>query len=352
MAKPTSIDFFKETRKSIRFAEQRKPVYFFYGEEQFYMDKLQEEITKLIPPEQRDFNYDLIYGRDASPQQVLSIARSFPMMSELRVVIVRDFLQLKSAEEGDGALSDFEHYVNTPNPSTILCLIDSKRPDGRTSFGKSLSNKNSHVKASYFEYLPDYKLPDWAIAWAKEVYNKELDARAAQILTQLVGNNLQLLSTEIEKVCTFVDTESRVSLDDVKKIIGSYREYSVIELKDALFQRNLEKSLGIAEQMLLKSNIDAGEVIRTVGFFYSVFSDVWQISRLKEKGLNKKQIQSELGIKKDYLFNYKWQDASQFQFSEMPRIFEALMDADRSAKGFSTLDTPSILLLLIKRILG
>jgi len=73
---------------------------------------------------------------------------------------------------------------------------------------------------------------------------------------------------------------------------------------------------------------------------------------LMEKGLNKAQIQSQLGVKNGYVFNFKWKDASQYQLSEMPRIFEALLDADRSAKGFTTLDTPSTLLLLIKRIIG
>ncbi|MEX2457153.1 MAG: DNA polymerase III subunit delta [Balneolaceae bacterium] len=352
MARPTSIDFYQDALKSIRDPKQRKPVYYFHGEETFFIDKLQDEIANLIPPGQKDFNFDLLYGRDCTPQKVLGAARSFPMMSEMRVVIVRDFLKLKSVEREDGELGDFENYVKNPNPSTILCLIDSKTPDGRTSFGKSLSGKNPHVGKFGFEFLPDYKLSDWVIKWAEQNHKKEIDGRAAQILAQLVGNNLTLLSTEIEKVCTFVDTHQRVELPDVKKIIGSYREYSAIELKEALFERNLEKSLGIAEQMLLKSNAEAGEVIRTVGFFYSVFSDVWQIRRLMEKGLNKAQIQSQLGVKNGYVFNFKWKDASQYQLSEMPRIFEALLDADRSAKGFTTLDTPSTLLLLIKRIIG
>ncbi len=190
-------------------------------------------------------------------------------------------------------------------------------------------------------------MTDWAIEWASAQHGKSIDTQAAQVLAQLVGNNLRVLSTEIEKVCTFVDSRERVTIEDVKKIIGSYREYSVIELKEAIFQRNLDKSLGIAEQMLLKSNVDTGEVIKSVGFFYRVFADVWQIRRLMEKQLSKTQIQSELGIRNSYVFNFKWKDASQYQLAEMPRIFEALMDADRSSALWM-----SIYLLLIKRIIG
>lgn len=353
MAKPTSIDHFKEARASIRSPKNRKPIYYFHGDERFFINRLQEEIAKLVPDDQKDFNYDLLYGGEVSPESVLGMVKSFPMMADLRVVIVRDFLKLKGTDQGGGHIRDFEHYIKNPNPSTILCLIDKKSPDGRTSLGQSLKgNKIKHVGNYEFQPLPDYQLTDWAIDWASAQHGKSLDSQAAQVLSQLVGNNLQLLSTEIEKVCTFVDSQERITIDHVKKIAGSYREYSVIELKEAIFQRNLDKSLGIAEQMLLKSNADAGEIIKSVGFFYRVFADVWQIRRLMEKQLSKSQIQSELGIRNSYVFNFKWKDASQYQLAEMPRIFEALMDADRAAKGFSTLDVPSIYLLLIKRIIG
>jgi len=353
LAKSTSIDQFKKARKSIRSVQHRRPIYYLFGDETFFIDRLQQEISSLIPDEQKDFNFDLLYGGETSPEKVLSIVRSFPMMAEQRVVIVRDFLKLRNSDSEGGTLNDFVHYTKNPNPSTLLCIIDKSFPDKRTTLGKSFkSTNNKNVQSFEFESLPDYKLAEWSIEWAKAQHNKTLEPQASQILAQLVGNNLQLLSTEIDKVCTFVDTQERVTTSNIKKIIGSYREYSVIELKEAIFQRNLEKALGIAEQMLLKSNIDAGEVIKSVGFFYRVFADVWQIRRLMEKQLSKNQVQSELGISNSYLFNFKWKDASQFQLAEMPRIFEALLDADRAAKGFSTLDVPSIYLLLIKRIIG
>jgi len=337
----------------IRSIEKRKPVLYLYGEESFFIDRLQDEVEKLVPPEQRDFNFDLLYGSETTPRKILDIARSFPMMAEQRVIIVREFLKAgEKIPEGEGHLNDFESYLNQPNPQTILCLIDEKYPDRRMSFGKALNKKGTIAAAFKFDFLPDYKLADWVTDWVRHQHNKKIDARAAQILSQLVGNNLQLLSIEIDKVCTFVDTEREITLEHVKKIIGSYREYSAIELKDALVSKDLDKSLRIAEQMLLKSNTEAGEVIRTVGFFYSVFGNIWQIRHLVEKGLGKQQVQNELGITNNWICNRQWQDASNFSLAEMPGIFEALLDADRAAKGFTTLDTSSILLLLITRIVG
>lgn len=332
-----------------------KQVYFLCGEEEFYLDQLLDQFSKIIPPEQKDFNYDLLYGQDITPAKALSIARSFPMMAEKRILIIRNFMQLKKggAEDGSpsGHINDFVEYFKNPNPTTLLVLFDEKKPAGNTKIGKSLKSCKT---CGFFEFerMADYLIPDWVIDWVRSHHSKNIEPAAAQLLSQFVGNNLQLLSTEIDKVCTFVDTSDTVTEADVRKIIGSYREFTAIELKDAIIGRNMEQALYISEQMLQHTKSDTGELIRLVGFFTSVFTNVWQILRLSEKGIAKNQIQNELGIGSSWYFNKLWDDASNFRYAEMPRIFEALLDADRSIKGFSTLDSTSILFFLVKRIIG
>lgn len=329
-------------------------MYYFYGEESFLIDMLQDEIEKLIPDDQKDFNFDLIYGNESNPSQVLNIASSYPMMAERRIVIVRDFMKLDENGEGDG-ISEFTGYFENPNPTTILCLIDTKFPHRGREPGKTLKEKDKetdHFAIHEFEKIDDRNLPDWIIDWTRHSHKRRIKPESAQVLAQLVGPNLKLLSSEIDKLCTFVDTSEEIEIDHVKKITQSYRDYDVIELKNAVIKRDLDQALQIAEQMLLKTNNSTGEIIKTVGFFYSVFGNVWQISRLTEKGLNKQQVQDQLNIRSDYIFNIQYQEASKFRLAEMPAIFEALLDADSAAKGFSTLDPPSIFLLLIKRITG
>ncbi|MDX1585623.1 MAG: DNA polymerase III subunit delta [Balneolaceae bacterium] len=354
MAKKTSIELYQEALTELR-SEHRKPIYAFCGEEEFFLDKLRDEAERLIPDEHKDFNYDLIYARDKTPEQVLGIVRSYPMMAEFRLVIVQDFLSLNitsyNTSGSGGGLDELLPYVEQPNPTTLLILIDSKKPSGSTKIGKAL-NKSEKASLFEFESVPDYRLPDWIGEWIKKNYKQDINPAAAQMLAQFVGSNLQLLSTEIDKVCTFVDTSATISEEHVKKVIGFYREYSVFELKDAVIARDLEKSLFIAEQILQHSKADTGEIIRTVGFFYNLFSNIWQILRLAAQGNSKKQVQNEMGIKNNWYFNKLWEDASSYRLGEMPLIFETLLDADRAAKGFTKMDPPTIFLLMIKRIIN
>jgi DNA polymerase-3 subunit delta len=348
LAKKTSIELFSEVKQSLEQGEVA-PVYVFWAEEEFLVDQLQDKIMGLVPPEQRDFNYDLLYGQDVTVNRVLDIARSFPMMADRRVVIVRDYHQLRS-KSGEGQLNDFINYFEQPNPSTVLVLIDAKKPNGNTKFGRALRKKSvSYLK---FKEIPDYRLPDWVAEWSRMQFGKKLHPEAAQLLVQSVGNSLQLLSTELDKLCTFKDTSDQLTKSDVKEIIGVYREYDIFELKDALLNRDLNQTLFIAEQMLQLSKSDTGEVIKTVGFFYSLFSNIWQIQHLRRKGMGQSQVQEALGIRNSWYFKNLWKDASRFRYAELPRIFDALLDADMAAKGVGKLDPASILLLMIRRIIG
>ncbi|MBO6792263.1 MAG: DNA polymerase III subunit delta [Balneolaceae bacterium] len=347
--KATSADHYQTILQQVQ-SGNPKSVYYLYGQEEFYLDRLVEFFGNLLPAHEKDFNFDLLYGQEVTPAKVLAIARSFPMMAERRVLIVRNFLQTAKGASGEGDMNDFIPYFEQPNPSCLLVMFDTGKPAGNTKIGKALS-KNKNVGFFHFEPIPDYMAGEWVMKWAQSHHQKKIQPAAAQLLAQFVGNNLQLLSSEIDKVCTFVDTKNEVSEADVKQIIGSYREYSAIELKEAVIRRNLEQALFISEQILQHSKSDTGELIRLVGFFYSVFVNIWQIRRLAEKGVSKADIQSRMGMNGWY-FDRLWKDSANYSNADMPRIFEALLDADKSIKGFSTLDSTAILFLLVKRMIG
>lgn len=359
--KKTSLDIYKELLEELKSGDI-KPVYYWFGEEIFFIDRLQEAVEKHVPVQAQDFNFDIVYGREHNPNDVLDICRSYPMMSDRRVVIVRDFHQLyqtpsnkeeqenESSSGAEGNLSDFIPYFEQPNPNTLLILTDVKAPDGRSKLGKTLK-KSKQIGFYEFKPIPDYKLADWVIDWANLHYGKTIKPDAAELLTQHVGNSLLLLSTELDKLCTYRKEEQELSIEDVKKIIGLYRQYTVFELKDAVMRRDLERSWFIAEQMLQHSRSEVGEVIKTIGFFYKLFSNVWQINYLRSKGKNKQQVGEKLGLK-GYYFENLWKEASQFHNTELPRIFEALLDADRAAKGFTTMDPTMVYLFLLRRMIG
>jgi DNA polymerase-3 subunit delta len=327
-------------------------VYFLCGDEQFFIDRVQDAIIDLVPPEQRDFNLDILYGQDCDVSKILGAAKSYPMMGERRLVLVREFFNairpVQGGRENYSLLDPVIHYISNPSEMTTLVLVDSKKPAKTTKFLKAFENSD---KAGFFVFdmLDPIQIPAWITDWVKSNFGKKIDYQAAELLYQLTGTSLHQLSTELEKLCTFKKTDEPVTADDVKKIVGFSRQYTVFELKDAVLSKNLRKSMHIAEQMLRSNPADTGEVIRMVAFLYSSFATIWQYQRMVQKGISKSEIDSQLGGSRRTYFIAK--EANMFTPAEFPGIFEALLDADRAIKGFSKLDHQAIVIMMLRRII-
>ena len=129
-----------------------KPLYFFYGEERFLSDMLQQTLLDhALAPHERDFNLDIVYGAERQAQAVLALCASYPVMAARRVVIVRDFEKLR-----DNKL--FKAYAEQPNPSAIVLLLCNSRPNLNTQ-----PYRNLKQKAVWAEFKPLYanQVPSW-----------------------------------------------------------------------------------------------------------------------------------------------------------------------------------------------
>ncbi len=67
-----------------------KPVYWFEGEESYYIDKLTDFAEKnILTDEELAFNLSVFYGKDAKTEDVLNACRRYPVFSDKQVVIIK-----------------------------------------------------------------------------------------------------------------------------------------------------------------------------------------------------------------------------------------------------------------------
>ena len=367
--KTTSLELFKNFLEELK-GTQPKPVYAFFGEESFFLDHLQEAAIAIISEDARDFNLDILYGSEKKIDQVIGICRSYPMMSEKRVVVVRDFMKMFTETEDEtnpqndgydgqpdlnistsgGTKDDLVAYLKNPCPTTLLFLSNNKRPPATTKLGAALKNGTS-ISSHTFEPVMDYQLEEWISDWARVEHNLEFEENAAQLLGFHVGNNLQLLTVEIEKLSNYCKADKEVTTEDVREVVGLSREYSMFDLQDSLFERSQEKSMMIAYQMLNKPGADsAGEVFKIIGFLYTSFSKIWIIQRLLHKGLPHGQVQHAVKTKSRFYYDKLLKAGTRYPLSECPFVFETLLDADKAMKGMSKQTPEAILMMTIKKL--
>ncbi|MCH8567515.1 MAG: DNA polymerase III subunit delta [Balneolales bacterium] len=367
MAKKSKPDPFAQFQQAMQHLDSGnlKSVYFICGDEQFFIDQIQEKILSLIPEESKSFNFDMLYGNDVDTAKILDISRSYPMMVEKRFVLVREFFQsiekkVRSVTEvsdydteeiGASALEPYIPYFKNPVPSTVLVLTDSKKPNKKLRFYKAMAESNKCIYLE-FDSPAESQIPGILQSWLKLTHNKELEPRAAIILLQIVGNSLHKLTGELSKICTFDRSKNAITEQDVKKLAGFSREYSAFELQSAIFAKDIKRTMFIAERILQGTTADTGEVIRMIALLQSSFSNIWQYKRLQSKRLPEAELSRQMNIRSSFRLKMIARDSSRFSEAEMPRVFEALYDADRAIKGFSKLDTKAIFVMMLQRIIA
>ncbi|MEZ4799208.1 MAG: hypothetical protein R2809_05375 [Flavobacteriales bacterium] len=80
-----------------------KPIYFLMGDEPYFIDLITEKMeSDIIDEMSKSFCQTIVYGRDAQLDQVIGLAKSFPMMGDKQLVIVKEAQDLKFSTSKGG----------------------------------------------------------------------------------------------------------------------------------------------------------------------------------------------------------------------------------------------------------
>src|SRR5690606_10055296 len=209
--------------------EQKKfaPIYLLDGDEPFYIDRLMQQFEhKVLNPEERDFNLITLYGKETNAHEVIQAARRFPMFAEHTVVLLKEANQMKSIQE-------LVAYVDQPLSSTILVLEHRfSKIDGRGGkLLKAIAGKGVHFNSMK---IRESDVPRWTIDFGKSMKIKIGD-REAEMLTVFLGNDLQKIANELEKVKINEPNLEQLTVAHIEKYMGVNREYNVFEFPATLF---------------------------------------------------------------------------------------------------------------------
>ena len=320
-------------------------VYFFQGDESYYIDLLADFIEKnVLPEEQKGFNQTILYGNDVQMSDVLNNARRFPMMAERQVVIVKEAQQIRDLgkETGQKLLAQ---YLDNPVPTTVLVFCHkNKSLDGRKAITKALQKKTVFLNS---KKLYDNEIPGWVNDYIKSRGFK-VTPEAAMMLSESIGNNLERLSNEIEKILINFKDPVQISGDMVQRYVGISKEYNVFELQNALLKRDRMKSFKIVNYFA--ANIRQHPLIPMVAVLYSMFTRLLVVHAQMRRKENVDL--SRLGVNNYFLKDYK-EGAMHYSLDQIVTNIHLIRMADLHCKGVeSNSDDAQELKELIARILA
>ncbi len=249
------------------------PIYFFHGEEPFYIDKLVDYISaNILEESERDFNQTILYAKDNQPIDVVDTATRLPMMAEKQVVIVKEAHEYKRANQWEA----FEQYFTSPSDSTILVFAYKyKKFDKRSKIYKLLSKKAEIFESSG---VKDYELPKWVRDFVVE-NNHQISDKAVALICEFVGNDLSRMSNELEKLFLLVDEGTQISEKDIEKNIGISKDYNVFELVNAVLDKDFEKAVKIINYF--DKNPKAAHITVIIANLLTLYQRLFKVHFLK-----------------------------------------------------------------------
>ncbi len=332
---------FEEICRDIQ-ARKFSPVYVLMGDEPFFMDQITDLLIKqVVDDSERDFNQVILYGADTDGAKIVNAARRFPMMSEYQLVVVREAQLVRD-------LDLLTNYVKNPLKSTILVINHKyKALDRRKSLASAVEANGVLFDA---KKIPDYRMAGFITSMLQQ-QAITIDPKAAQMLTDFLGNDLSRLAKELEKLSLLlpVGGPKRITPELIEENIGISKEFNSFELIKAIAAKDVLKANQIAHYFA--KNPKNNPIQMTLPILFNYFSNLLICYYSKDRSEN--GIMQALGLRgsfqaKDYMTGLR-------NFSAM-KVFNLVGDirnTDARSKGVgnSSADEGDLLKELLYKML-
>lgn len=219
-----------------------QPLYLLVGRETYLRDAAARNITEvaLSGTLLREFN-EVTFSLLTEPaMSAIAAAEQLPMMSDRRVVRIKDFARLRETDE-----DILIRYLERPLDSTVMIFI-AEDLDKRKKLTRVLLSECAVVD---FSAVKDAEARSWARARLKEL-NTTADERTLGEIIKLVGTDLQTLSSELEKLAAAAIQTRQITLEMVDQLIARSRELSNFDLGDQLVAGNRREALQTLHRLL------------------------------------------------------------------------------------------------------
>ncbi len=273
---------------------------------------------------------------DSSGADAVALCNAGSLFGDRRLVIVEDVDGRPNAEGQlrngwkAGDLEAAAAYIAAPSPETVLALV-----------GRSFKRDTALAKAvgregQLFFDVAKRSLASWvADRFRERGVRAEPDAGAA--LLHLVGDDLDTLAREIEKIATWADGEP-VGEREVEELVAATADTPVFRISDAWGNRDVTALLEATEALLERSGRPVTATVPIVaGALARQATTVRRAKRAEERGARPGEAVKELGVRFEWQAERAYRFGRNYSEAELDDVLVRLAELDHAIKGGSRL---------------
>ena len=298
------------------------PIYFLTGEEPYFIDMISDTIeNEALDEADRAFNQIVLYGRDVDVETIANHARSFPMMGERMVVIVKEAQDVKDLEK-------FEAYLDTiPDTTLLVFAYKYKKFDKRKTLAKKIDKKGVWFES---KKLYDSYIPGWIQNYLK-ADGYSITPKATQMLADFLGTDLHKIANELKKLTIALPKNKSIDDADVERNIGISKDFNVFELQNAIGCRDVLKANRIVNYF--GDNGKDNPLLVTAITLYGYFTKILKLHLATDK--SQSALASLLGVNPYFVKDYQMA-ARNYPPQICIRNISILREFDMKSKGYES----------------
>ena len=259
--------------------------YLLYGTEKFLIDK---EIKNIINNNQiEEINiskYDLEIN---SLNEILDYANTVSIFSNNKLIIVENayiFSRVQNKKIDNTEI--LENYLKNSCDTIIIFINNNEKIDSVKKIAKLIKEKGiikefnplKNINSTVKNMFDNYKISDNSI----------------NLLIDRVGNNLELIYQEIEKLKIYKIDDKIITSKDIEDVTIENINIDIFRFVDDIINKNKKNAIKIYKE-LLKLN---EEPIKIIALLSSKFRLMFQASKLAKKGYTEDSISEILKVHK------------------------------------------------------
>jgi DNA polymerase-3 subunit delta len=299
-----------------------KPVYLITGGDR---PKIQRALRRLRSRIGEDA-VELLSADEASGADAVAACNSMGLLGGgRRLVIIEDVERWKAAD-----VKTLAEYLADPAPDTVLALVAAELKKD-SALGKACAKTGEILTYD----VPKRRLGDWVSTQFKD-RGVQVDAEAARVLVEIVGENPEELASEVDKIATWAGSDP-VGAREIEELAAGCAEVPGYELTDAWGRRDLAGALTACQTLLERSGDPVSRTVPAlIGLLVAHVGRIRDCQAFAEEGLSSREAASRLKRHPFYVEKLYTQ-ARNYGPDELRGAVVRLAALDHAVKGGSRL---------------
>jgi DNA polymerase III subunit delta len=299
-----------------------KPVYLLTGSDRPKIARALQRLRERIGED----SIEHLHARETAGSDAVAACNALGLFARAGRLVIVDEVERWKADD----VKQVAAYLAAPSPETVLALV------GEEVRAESALAKAAAKAGDVLRYdVAKRKVPEWVgEQFARLGAKAEPDACRA--LVEAVGDDLDSLASEIDKLVTWAAGET-VTVEAMELLAVGRAETPIFAVTDAWGRRDVAGALTAAEAVLERTHRPrSGELLRIAASLVGHVGRVRRLARLVEEGGRPRDAAGKLKMH-PFAAEKAAQQAANFSAEELAHTVVRLSELDAAAKGGSRL---------------